>query len=200
MVRGFWVSWVSVVFVLGIFAGLAFGFRASEELLWTVLLGLIFTTGVSIGLDFDKVLSAMRYRTSRGLAIPLATVTGSLAGGLVGHFFTGLPLKYSLAVTAGMGWYSFTGTYLGSVDPYVGFLGYVSNVLREVYTYLTYPLLARRWKYSSLSMGGATTMDTTLSLITSVSGTEVGVMAFIHGMLLTLIIPVLIPAITLLPD
>lgn len=197
---GTWFSWVSAVFVLGIFTGLASGFRISEELLWTVLFGLIFVTGVSIGLDFDEVLSAVRKKTSRNLVMPLATVAGSLAGGLVGHLLTGFSLKYSLAITAGMGWYSFTGTYLGSIDPYVGFLGYVSNVLREVYTYLTYPLLARRLRYSILSMGGATTMDTTLPLITSVSGPEVGVMAFIHGMLLTIVIPVLIPAITLLPD
>ncbi|MEM0014876.1 MAG: lysine exporter LysO family protein [Zestosphaera sp.] len=200
MGRDVWVSWVSVVFVLGILAGLALDFRTPEELVWTVLLGLIFITGVTIGLDFDSVLRTVRRRTLWSLVMPLATVAGSLTGGLVTHLLTGFSLRYSLAIAAGMGWYSFTGTYLGNIDPYVGFLGYVSNVLREVYTYLTYPLLARRWRYSSVSVGGATTMDTTLPLITSVGGAEVGVMAFVHGMLLTVMVPVLIPAITLLSN
>ncbi|MEM2020913.1 MAG: lysine exporter LysO family protein [Zestosphaera sp.] len=184
--------------MLGVLTGTALGVRAPDELLWFTLLGLIFVTGFSISLDFSKVLSTVRSNIWN-LIIPFTTVAGSLTGGLVAHFLTGFSLRYSLAISAGMGWYSFTGTYLGGIDLYAGFLGYVANVLREVYTYLTYPILARRWRYSSVSIGGATTMDTTLPLITSAGGTEVGVMAFIHGALLTFLIPILIPLIVSLP-
>ncbi len=199
MIRSLGTLGVTSVFTLGVLTGMALGVRAPDDLLWFTLLGLIFVTGFSIGLDFSEIPSAVRNNVWN-LVIPLATVAGSLTGGLMVHFLTGFSLRYSLAISAGMGWYSFTGTYLSGVNPYAGFLGYVANVLREVYTYLTYPILARRWRYSSVSIGGATTMDTTLPLITSAGGTEVGVTAFIHGVLLTSLIPILIPLVVSLPD
>ncbi|MEM4427764.1 MAG: lysine exporter LysO family protein [Zestosphaera sp.] len=188
-------SRLALLFAAGLITGLATNLRVGEEILWTTLLCLIFAVGLSMGLEINKIASMSREKISWGLKLILATLTGSLTGGAVIYLLIGEPaLKYSLAISAGMGWYSFTGTYLASIDPYLGFLGYLSNILREVYTYITYPLLAKKLRYSSISLGGATTMDTTLPVIASVGGSEAGVIAFIHGAFLTLLIPIIVSA------
>lgn len=193
-------SQITLSFVAGLLVGLVTNFRVSDEFLWLTLLCLIFVVGVSMGLDVSKVKSVSRGKISLGLKLISATLTGSLTGGVATYFLLGEPaLKYSLAISAGMGWYSFTGTYLASVDSYLGFLGYVSNVLREVYTYVAYPLLAKKLRYSSISLGGATTMDTTLPVIASTGGTEAGILAFIHGAFLTFLIPVIVPILASIP-
>jgi uncharacterized membrane protein YbjE (DUF340 family) len=197
MIEKFGVSTLTLFFVTGLLTGLATDVGVSEEFLWVVLLCLIFGVGVSMGLEVDRIVSTSRKRVFQGLKLILATITGSLVGGVVTYFLLGEPaLRYSLAISAGMGWYSFTGTYLAGIDPYLGFLGYLSNVLREVYAYVTYPLLGKKLRYSSISLGGATTMDTTLPVITSVGGPEAGVLAFVHGAFLTLLIPIIVPALT----
>ena len=191
---------ITTLFAAGLFVGLVTNFRVSEEFLWLTLLCLIFAVGVSMGLEINKLVTMSREKIYLGLKLILATTVGSLIGGIITHSLLREPaLKYSLIISAGMGWYSFTGTYLTSIDPYLGFLGYLSNVLREVYTYVTYPLLAKKLKYSSISLGGATTMDTTLPIIASIGGVEVGVLAFIHGAFLTLLIPVIVPLLNSLP-
>ncbi len=197
MIKKFGASTLTLLFVAGLLTGLVTNVKTSEEFLWAILLGLIFAVGVSMGLEADKIISMNRNKIFRGLKLILATITGSLAGGVITYLLLGDPaLKYSLAISAGMGWYSFTGTYLASIDPYLGFLGYLSNVLREVYTYIMYPLLGKKLKYSSISLGGATTMDTTLPVIASIGGYEAGVLAFVHGAFLTLLIPIIVPALT----
>ncbi len=188
-------SRITIVFVLGVIVGLITKVKIIDDFLWVTLFSLIFLVGVSMGLDMSRILAMSREKILWSLKLVIATVAGSLSGGLITYLLLGKPaLRYSLAISAGMGWYSFTGTYLTSMDPYLGFLGYLSNVLREIYTYVTYPILGKKLRHSPISLGGATTMDTTLPVITSVSGSEVGVLAFIHGALLTLIIPVIIPA------
>ncbi|MEO3993178.1 MAG: lysine exporter LysO family protein [Desulfurococcaceae archaeon TW002] len=189
------VSRITLVFVLGVLVGLITKVEVTDDFLWITLFSLIFLVGVSMGLDMNKILAMSKEKILRSFKLVIATVAGSLSGGLITYLILGEPaLRYSLAISAGMGWYSFTGTYLTGMDPYLGFLAYLSNVLREIYTYITYPILGKKLKHSSISLGGATTMDTTLPVITSVSGSEAGVLAFIHGALLTLIIPVIVPA------
>lgn len=186
------------MFAAGLVVGLFTNFRVSEEFLWSTLLCLIFAVGVSMGLEINKAKSMSGEKIYLGLKLILATTTGSLIGGALTYLLLGEPaLRYSLAISAGMGWYSFTGTYLAGIDPYLGFLGYLSNVLREVYTYVTYPVLAKKLRYSSISLGGATTMDTTLPVIASIGGSEAGILAFIHGVFLTLLIPIIVPILTL---
>lgn len=188
-------SRITIVFVLGVIVGLITKIEIIDDFLWIALFSLIFLVGVSMGLDMSRILAMSREKVLWSLKLVTATVAGSLSGGLITYLLLGEPaLRYSLAISAGMGWYSFTGTYLTSMDPYLGFLGYLSNVLREIYTFATYPILGKKLKHSSISLGGATTMDTTLPVITSVSGSEAGVLAFIHGALLTLIIPLTVPA------
>jgi len=166
---------------------------AVDDFINYLLLALIFAAGVLIGYDLESSLIELRRNVSY-LLLPVATMLGSITSGLLIHLITNAPLNYVLATVAGMGWYTFTGSYIAALNPYYGFIAYTSNILREVYTFLTYHVLHRRLGIKAIAAGGATTMDTTLPLIMSVGGSKAGVMAFLHGFIITLLVPVIVPA------
>jgi len=59
-----------------------------------------------------------------------------------------------------------------------------------------YPLVSRRIpKEAAVTMGGATTMDTTLAVMTKFGGREITVVAFVHGFVLTAVVPFILPLI-----
>jgi uncharacterized membrane protein YbjE (DUF340 family) len=63
--------------------------------------------------------------------------------GVVGFLFA-LAFHITPAVALGMGWYSFTGPYLASAgDAVGGAYGLLVNFLREQFTFLLGPVLAR---------------------------------------------------------
>jgi len=77
----------------------------------------------------------------------------------------------------------------------MGVIGFVGNQLREDLTLALFPLLKEVIGEGSVVMGGATSMDTTLGVITRYAGPEVGLEGMVQGVLLTLLIPVLLPAV-----
>lgn len=159
---------------------------------------LIFIIGVLVVLE---VRSIKFIASSLGLALRLAasTVVGSALGGaIVGALIEG-SLKPYLAVALGMGWYTFTGPFLSITNNYWGLLGFTSNVLREAATFIIYPLLAKNLAIEAISIGGATTMDTTLPVIARYGGGEAALTALVHGFILTLLIPILVPLVMELP-
>jgi uncharacterized membrane protein YbjE (DUF340 family) len=52
-----------------------------------------------------------------------------------------------------------------TISPFAGALGFTSNFIRELLTIFIYPKM--RDKTTSISIGGATTMDSTLPIISS---------------------------------
>jgi NAD kinase len=75
-----------------------------------------------------------------------------------------------------------------------GTLGFLANLIREIFTVLLYPLVISRIpKELAVSMGGATTMDTTLPIMTKFGGSDVALIAFVHGFVLTAMVPFVVP-------
>jgi uncharacterized membrane protein YbjE (DUF340 family) len=81
----------------------------------------------------------------------------------------------------------------------LGALGFVVNFLRELITIIATPLLARFDKRVPVAFGGATTMDTTLPIITHYCGSETLITAFSSGFALSLIAPFSITTIAAIP-
>lgn len=126
----------------------------------------------------------------------LAPAAAFLGAGVVGFLFA-LAFHITPAVALGMGWYSFTGPYLASAgDAVGGAYGLLVNFLREQFTFLLGPVLARRFsKVGVLAVGGATTMDNTLPLYTALYGSSFALYAFANGVILTALVPVIVPVI-----
>ncbi|MBP1449106.1 MAG: lysine exporter LysO family protein [Thermoproteus sp.] len=180
---------ISATAVLSLLAGAAAGniLRAPySDLIQPVLLALLFLAGLDLGAVGPLRLDA------RHLAPPVVSLAASLAVSLLFFYAFGI----SPAVGLGMGWYSFTGPFLlkASGDATLASIGFMANFLREQLTYALTPLLARRLPpYAALSIGGATTMDNTLPLYRALYGPEILIPAVINGVLLTILVPVIVP-------
>ena len=127
------------------------------------------------------------------LLLPVFSISGALFGGAIAGILTGVPLKISLAVAAGLGWYSLAGPMLSVVSPTWGALAFLSNIGREILSFILIPLLkGKKGPLVPMAMGGATAMDTTMPMITRFSGDEYVLGALYNGMVLSMMVPILI--------
>ena len=182
------------VFAAGIGYGALAGveYAALEPAITWILALLIFLVGVSMGVDHERLRGSLA-RIHRPFILVVSTVAGALVSGVLLASLLGIPLGISLAIAAGSGWYSFTGPYLAIIDPYYGFVGFASNLLREIFMLASYPALSRRLSFEAISIGGATTMDSTLPVVARFGGVDLALAAFIHGLILTIMVPILVP-------
>ena len=66
----------------------------------------------------------------------------------------------------------------------------LSNIMREITALLGAPLLVKYFgKLAPISVGGATTMDTTLPIITRCSGKEFVIISIFHGFVVDFSVP-----------
>ena len=69
----------------------------------------------------------------------------------------------------------------------------LSNIMREIIALLGAPLLVKYFgKLAPISVGGATTMDTTLPIITRCSGKEFVIISIFHGFVVDFSVPFLV--------
>ena len=159
-----------------------------------VLYLLMFFVGISIGADKDvlKILKSAKFRI---MLVPLSVIIGTFIGvGLISYLIPGVSLKESLAVGAGFGYYSLSSIFISQLhSEMLGVIALLSNILREVITLLTTPLLAKYFgKLAPIASGGATSMDTTLPIITKYTGKEYAIIAVFSGIILTVLVPFLV--------
>lgn len=161
------------------------------------LLLLMALYGCEFGRQWPETRASLRGVRGKALVLPLLGGLGSLAGGWVAGRLAGEPPALALAVAAAFGWYSMAGVLVAQLwGPAAGALAFLANVLRELLTVVAVPFLARlagRRAWLAVLPGGATTMDTTLPVIAAAArdaGTTA--LAFVHGLILTLLAPALI--------
>jgi uncharacterized membrane protein YbjE (DUF340 family) len=182
---------VLTALTLGILAGhfLEPNFGNAYEVMLYVL---IFLIGVDLGLNFES--GEIKKLGREALTLPMKTLAGSLFGGLAASLVLGINPKWGLAIGAGCGWYSLTGPLIAQYSAVYGAVGFLGNLFREIFTILLYPLASKRTDpKKAVSMGGATTMDTTLPIIRKFGGREVALVAFVHGFILTALVPFVVP-------
>lgn len=125
------------------------------------------------------------------LLLPVFSIFGSLAGGAFTGWLTKIGLWQGAAIGGGMGWYSLSGIIIGQkLNPQLGALAFLTNIFREVYTFLLIPLLFKlKLGPAALTVGGATTMDTTLPIISRYGGFEMSLIALWHGIFCSISVP-----------
>lgn len=158
-----------------------------------MLLILLFSVGIDMGVN-REVFGQIRRMGLRILVIPLGVVLGSLAGGALGAAVLRMEIKEGLAISSGLGWYSLSGILMTEAgNPAGGTISFLSNVFREVLTFLLVPVLAERNVYTAIAPAGATAMDTTLPLLSKYTDSKTAILAFVSGVICTLVVPVLVP-------
>lgn len=165
-----------------------------KELSFWALFLLMFLVGISIGAD-QRALEALKSHGLKLFLVPLATIIGTFAGVAAIHLATtNLLFGESMAVGAGFGYYSLSSIIIGELhSEALGVTALLANVMREVITLLLAPFFVLWFgKLSPISAGGATSMDTTLPIITRASGNEFAIVSLFHGMVLTILVPLLV--------
>lgn len=184
-------------FVLGILVSLygLFPFDPQEyNLSFYALCALMFCVGISVGSD-SKTLLSFRRINPRFFLLPILTIVGTLTGCFVVSFFLkGHSATDCMAVGAGFGYYSLSSIIITEYKgAELGTIALLSNIMREIIALLAAPLLVKWFgKLAPISVGGATTMDTTLPIITRCSGKEFIVISIFHGCLVDFSVPFLV--------
>lgn len=159
-----------------------------------VLCALMFSVGMSIGCD-SATLRSFRQLNPRLALLPFVTIAGTLAGAMASSVV--LPhreLSDCLAVGSGMGYYSLSSIFITEYrGAELGTVALLANIFRELAALLLAPFLARRFgKLAPILVGGATTMDTTLPVITRSVGPEYVVVSVFHGFVTDFSVPFLV--------
>ena len=182
-------------FVAGCVVGLFAPFDlAGSRVSAYVLYALMFCVGITLG--NDRTLAGRVRRLDPRLALlPVATAVGTLAGAaLAAPLLAEWSLTDSLAVGAGFGYYSLSSIFIADFrGPELATIALLCNVMREIFTLLAAPLVAR-WcgPLAAVSIGGATTFDTTLPIITQAAGRPYAVVSVFHGCVLDFSVPFLV--------
>ena len=166
-------------------------------LLDTVLTLLVFLAGFEIGYNTPRHGYASLGRAFRqGVLLAASTLAASALIGLALSRLLGLPPCVSAAIAAASGWYSLIAPLVASRAPSYTAVALLSNMLREQLHIALYPLLARLGLRSeAVAIGGATTMDTGLPVVLAAAGPREAALAATQGVLLTGLLPAILPAI-----
>ncbi len=187
------VSFFIAGVLLGRFVDIPAIFTAEAPTLYALYI-LMFLVGISIGSD-KKALQALKQQNLKIILVPLATVIGTLVGSaLISFVLSGRSITDCLAVGSGFGYYSLSSIFITQYKgAELGTIALVSNIMRELLALLAAPLLVRYFgKLAPISVGGATTADTTLPIITKFCGKEFVVISIVHGITVDLSVPFLV--------
>lgn len=167
---------------------------AESKISYYVLCTLMFAVGISVG-NNPQTIRNFRALNPRLMLLPVMTILGTLAGcAVVSIFLSERSLTDCLAVGSGFGYYSLSSIFITEYRGVeLGTIALLSNILREIITLLGAPLLMRWFgKLAPISAGGATTMDTTLPIITRTAGQELVVVSIFHGFVVDFSVPFLV--------
>ena len=160
---------------------------------------LLFLVGLDLGRQ-EGMLSSVRQAGLRVVLVPLAVCAGSLAFAALAGLFLPLGVKDSMAAASGLGWYSLAPTLLAPYSLTVSATAFLSNVLHELFAIVLAPIVAQRFGYiETVALPGAAAMDTVLPVVVSATDQRMAIYSFTSGVILSLSVPLFIPAIIALP-
>lgn len=166
---------------------------SSSTVSMTALCALLLCVGMGIGSNPD-IKSEFRSLNPRVALLPLATILGSWAGAAIAFLVLQRTITDCLAISSGFAYYSLSSIFLTEYRGIeLGTIALVANLVREAITLLGTPLLARLFgPLAPISAGGATTMDTTLPIITHTCGQRFTILAIFHGFIVDFSVPFLV--------
>ena len=187
------VSFFALGVLCGLFNWIPYEWLSSD-LSFYALCGLMFSVGLSIGQD-PQTIQNFRSLNPRLMLLPVGTILGTLtAAALVSLLFTHRTTTECMAVGSGFGYYSLSSIFITEYKgAELGTVALLSNIAREIITLLCAPLLVRWFgNLAPISSGGATTMDTTLPIITQCAGQKFVIISIFHGFVVDFSVPFLV--------
>jgi uncharacterized membrane protein YbjE (DUF340 family) len=181
--------------VLGIIIGLIIPTNINLDVYFKIILPiLLLSVGLSLG-DFNLKEEIQKGR--KYLLFPLVSLVGSILGGLIYSILFRADIGQSLIAAGSMGFYSLpaimASAQLGTV---AGTVVLVVNMFREAIVILFAPVINRLFGNKALiAIGGATTVDVSLSVIKETAGINYIPLSIINGAVLTILVPFIVSVI-----
>ncbi|MDM8534653.1 lysine exporter LysO family protein, partial [Clostridiaceae bacterium HSG29] len=154
---------------------------------------LLFSVGIDLGSSKDTFKDISK-KSKLLFILTSAVILGTFTGGLIAGVVSDMHYNASLAIAAGFGWYSLAPVILNKIaTPEIAAIAFLTNILREVFAIILIPILAKYVNFfTALAPGGATSMDTTLPIVSRATDPNHSVISFLNGAILTLLVPFLV--------
>ena len=184
-------------FIAGVicgYTGLISADIAQSDISFYALCALLISVGFSVGND-PTTWQRFKALNPRLAWLPVMTILGTLAGSMVVSLL--LPhrsIADCLASGSGFAYYSLSSILITQYKgAELGTVALLANIAREIITLIGAPLMVRWFgTLSPISAGGATTMDTTLPIITRSCGQQYVVLSLFHGFCVDFSVPFLV--------
>lgn len=187
---------LSLCVLIGLGIGYFFGDFINFNISTLIQIGLyllLFFIGIDIGKN-KNIFNDLKKIDKKVLLLPFITMLATLLGGAVASLLLSLSLGEAVAVSSGMGWYSFSAIELSKVSVELGGIAFLSNIFRELLAILTIPFIAKKiGAFESVSVAGATAMDSVLPVINKSNTAEISIVSFYSGLVISLVVPILVP-------
>lgn len=189
---------VGAAIVVGIVLGFLVLDTGARETLDKVLLSaltvMVFLAGIDIGTNRHLLAKICTPRNILlVLTLPLGVVAGTLLTAWLVGPLVGLSRYDALLVSASMGWYSLGSVVVSTMyNTTAGTITFLTNMLRETLAIVLMPLFVRWDRLTAISLAGAATMDSGLPIVISNTNLQVGMIGFVSGLTLTLLVPPLL--------
>lgn len=160
---------------------------------FVALCGLLLFVGLGIGLN-PEMKKEVRSLSPRMALLPVVTIIGSWLGALLIWTVLHRTLSDCMAINSGFAYYSLSSIFITEYrGAELGAIALLANIIREMLTLLGAPLMARWFgPLAPISAGGATTMDTTLPIISQTVGQRYIALSIYHGFVVDFTVPFLV--------
>ncbi|MEA1975298.1 MAG: lysine exporter LysO family protein [Bacillota bacterium] len=188
---------IIIAVILGLFSGHFFISPNEIENINLISSYLLILLLFSVGLDLGSSKDTFKGIFKKGkmlFILTSAVMLGTFSGGLIAGWISNIEYNASLAISAGFGWYSLAPVILNEIaNAEIAAISFLTNIFREIYAIILIPILAKYINYfTALAPGGATSMDTTLPIVSQATDANHSVISFLNGAILTLLVPFLV--------
>lgn len=189
LIRGLRVMKGSLIvvgfFVIGLLGGIEKmvpSWLLDGDVSFVALCGLLLFVGLGIGLN-PEMKKEVRSLSPRMALLPVVTIIGSWLGALLIWTVLHRTLSDCMAINSGFAYYSLSSIFITEYrGAELGTIALLANIIREMLTLLGAPLMARWFgPLAPISAGGATTMDTTLPILSQTVGQRYIALSIYHG-------------------
>lgn len=200
LIRGLKVMKGSLIvvgfFVIGLLGGIVKmvpSWLLDGDVSFVALCGLLLFVGLGIGLN-PEMKKEVRSLSPRMALLPVVTIIGSWLGALLIWTVLHRTLSDCMAINSGFAYYSLSSIFITEYrGAELGTIALLANIIREILTLLGAPLMARWFgPLAPISAGGATTMDTTLPILSQTVGQRYIALSIYHGFVVDFTVPFLV--------
>ena len=190
IIIGFFISGL----VCGYFGVIPADVANNHDISFCALCALLICVGFSVGND-PTAWQRFKALNPKLAWLPVMTILGTFVGSLAVSLL--LPQRSAadcLAVGSGQAYYSLSSILITQYKgAELGTIALLANISREIITLIGAPLMVRWFgSLAPISAGGATTMDTTLPIITQTSGQQFVILSLFHGFVVDFSVPFIV--------